>query len=524
MPIIKESADLDTLPKGNEQYPADIKNQLTIGDLHGNALKLIYFLVRQNVLVIKPGDYAEIVDIYKKNELEKKDLKRFNSILTKIKIQPVGTVRLIGDEVADRGMNDYFTLKVLNMLQSKGVPIEIIISNHGVEFVEACETKSNFIPPRLGQEHAGSIFALQKLIDKGLVTRREALQMAHDGYKSFLRALSYTLSEDKTKITIYSHAGIGLNTIKALAEKLGLTYSDETAEELAQTINNINIAFQKHVENKTVNTLYKNEIMQAGYEGVPINQNENPFEFLMWNRCYDNIERPEKHIKGYSIDFVHGHDTREVTNKNIYNLDNMLGKSPRHHQGEYHILYSQETSGPQFVIKQEEVHEIKCKEIKDPIVDEEKNLLEEADETVRALYEKIEVMNKYGESFKKTDSKKGKIAVDLSADLKKLADNFFGKPQTQAAFKRFQYNFSVKLHSQDDQMNEHRKSWKPILANISIALTGIGALILGCKLIYSKLTTGKFSFFFDTTQRQQQVEAIENAAQRLTPPAAKCKL
>ena len=191
---------------------------------------------------IEPENYAEIVVIYKKNELRKIDLERFNSILTNIIVQAVGTVRLIGDEVADRGMNDYFTLKLLNMLQSKGVPVEVLISNHGVEFVEACEKKSDFIPPRLWPEHAGSMFALQKLIDKSLITRREVLQMAHDGYQSFLRALSYTLSEDKTKITIYSHAGIGLNTIKALTEKLELTYRDATAEELAQTINNINVA------------------------------------------------------------------------------------------------------------------------------------------------------------------------------------------------------------------------------------------------------------------------------------------
>ena len=148
MPIIQEEANLDVLPKGNENYPADIKNQLTIGDLHGNALKLIYFLVRQNVLVIEPENYAEIVVIYKKNELRKIDLERFNSILTNIIVQAVGTVRLIGDEVADRGTNDYFTLKLLNMLQSKGVPVEVLISNHGVEFVEACEKKSDFIPPR----------------------------------------------------------------------------------------------------------------------------------------------------------------------------------------------------------------------------------------------------------------------------------------------------------------------------------------------------------------------------------------
>ncbi|OGT61010.1 MAG: hypothetical protein A3E85_03550 [Gammaproteobacteria bacterium RIFCSPHIGHO2_12_FULL_45_12] len=289
-----------------------------------------------------------------------------------------------------------------------------------------------------------------------------------------------------------------------MTEKLELTYRDATAEELAQTINNINVAFQEHVVNKTVNTLYKNEIMLDGYSLRPIKQNENPFEFLMWNRFYHDIERP-KHINGYSIDFVHGHDPNEMTKNNIYNLDNLLGKSPYHHQGEYQILYSQETSGQQFVIKHEEVEEIKREEIEYSV----------ANETVTALYEKIEAMNTYGKSLKETDDKKGTIAVELSAGLKKIADDFFMKPQKQAAFQGFKDEFSRLLHSQDDQMNEHRKIWKPILANISIALTGVGALMLGCKLIYSKLTTGKFSFFFDTTKRQQQVDEIENAAQRL---------
>src|SRR5581483_9960414 len=124
--------NIDDCPPADAKHPANIQNQLTIGDLHANGLKLLYFLVRQNVLEISSTDYATIVRIYLKSAhaLTKQDLVDSNNIIANAKVNPVGTIRLLGDELADRGENDYFVLKILEKLSKENISIEILLSNH----------------------------------------------------------------------------------------------------------------------------------------------------------------------------------------------------------------------------------------------------------------------------------------------------------------------------------------------------------------------------------------------------------
>ena len=302
MPFIQRNADLYSVPGYDDQHPADASNQLTIGDLHGNAIKLIYFLIHQNVLRLPvPDDYKVLVRIYRKGKLSADDLAQFEAILAMMEVNSVGTVRLIGDEMADRGQNDYLTLQVIDLLRRKGVSVEILLSNHSVEFIEAYEKQMPFISERLLYGQAGSMYLLHQLIQDKLVTREAVLGMVDSSYKPFLRALSYTVSEDKTKITIYSHAGIDLSTIEKLANALGVAYCDDTVELLAGTIDRINVEFYKHVKNNTVHTLYSAAAVYNG--GSSSRLDDNAFAFIMWNRTYHTLNRPADY-KGYHIDFV----------------------------------------------------------------------------------------------------------------------------------------------------------------------------------------------------------------------------
>ncbi|MHB1949287.1 MAG: Dot/Icm T4SS effector Wip [Gammaproteobacteria bacterium] len=337
--------NIDTYPEPDKSHPADSKNQLTIGDLHGNALKLIYFLVRQNVIRLEEKTYPELVRIYKlgTQHITQADLDSFNKILASITALPVGTVRLIGDELCDRGNNDYFTLKVLERLSQLKVPVETLLSNHGIEFIDQYESQDDFIAARLEDDHANSMLSLQALITKGLVSRDEINTIFHLHIKPSLRALSYTLDLEKNKITIYSHAGIDLSVIATLAKKLDVTYCDDSAKHLAQTIDFINEKIAIHIRNNTLHTLHSHEALVEGYHGdAPLNIETNPLEFIMWNRFYSQLKRPITHQKYYFLDFVHGHDPYDARSKNIYNLDNKLGKGQNHHQEDYNILYSQE--------------------------------------------------------------------------------------------------------------------------------------------------------------------------------------
>jgi hypothetical protein len=324
--FINERVDIYQLPT------ADIKQtDVTIGDLHGNAMKLIFMLIKHGIVSgINQNDYAKLVKIYTTptEALSADDLKQFDSILNKMRFDRKATLRLIGDELADRGENDYFTLKILEKLHDHKVPFEIMLSNHSIEFIEAYEKQTAFHVQMLDPEdHAPSMEKLQQLIDRQLVSRQEVLDMTNKAYKPALCAIAYVLDVSKAtpEITIYSHAGIGLNNICALAEKLGVTYQDTSAHALAKVIDQINKQFQAHVKNNTVHTLYTREKMIAGYHNQSELLNDAPFEFIMWNRCYDHVERPTTHCD-YHINFVHGHDKRDATQNNVYNLDNDLGK------------------------------------------------------------------------------------------------------------------------------------------------------------------------------------------------------
>lgn len=130
----------------------DPAREITLGDLHGNALKLVWFLIREG-----------FVDTGENGMTEKKYLKlakawymgnttSFNEIIQDaLHILPgTGTLRLIGDELADRGIDDSLTLCILEKLsescsdsadekQEKGVTdfhLEILFSNHSHFFFD----------------------------------------------------------------------------------------------------------------------------------------------------------------------------------------------------------------------------------------------------------------------------------------------------------------------------------------------------------------------------------------------------
>lgn len=327
--LLREEVDIYVKPEIHDTGLDSKLAEVTVGDLHGNMIKLLYFLVRYGIANISSDDYDKLLKIYQTplENIDKECLIQFNNILDRIVFQKGRMIRLLGDELADRGANDYFTLKLLEKLQLNKVPVEILLSNHSVEFIESYENEDRFhttMVPYEGICH--SIESLQRLVDKEVISREEVLELANVGYKPALRALSYSLNEDQSEITIYSHAGIGLETIEKLAKSLNVPYLDSSAKKLAATIDNINRVFQGYATTNTVHTLYSRETMTAAYKCNREFVIESPIEFIMMNRNYEVLNRPVTH-SSYHINFVHGHEISDLTKENIYNLDDDLGKS-----------------------------------------------------------------------------------------------------------------------------------------------------------------------------------------------------
>jgi len=331
-------------PALDTTHLADEGAQITLGDLHGNAIKLLYMLVRHGVITdISDVDYDELVSIYIKNvdDVTKEDLQKFAAIIDSVKYHPIALIRLLGDEFSDRGSNDYFTLQLLKKLREQKVTMEIILSNHACEFIEAYETKLKFFPSILEPQFASSMINMQILIVKKILTREEVFSAIKEAYKPNLKAVSYSLSEDNKAITLFTHAPVDIRAIKALATKLLVEFEDYSPVALAKTIDAINHEYHLHVMNNTVHTLYDKNMMEEGYEVKTFSPLYNPIEYLTWNRNLKHLDLTELY-KGYHVFYAHGHDSTLTENTNVYNLDNTLGKSVNNYLGPYTALYSHE--------------------------------------------------------------------------------------------------------------------------------------------------------------------------------------
>ena len=100
---------------------------------------------------------------------------------------------------------------------------------------------------------------------------------------------------------------------------------------------------------------------------------------------------------------------------------------------------------------------------------------------------------------------KGKAIMELALELKGDIKTFTEYPKAQqlAQKETFKNEFITKLHSKDDLMSEHRAYWKVLVANILIALTGIGLFAIGIHY----LQTGHV--FFANTQCDNLIQNAE---------------
>lgn len=114
------------------------------------------------------------------------------------------------------------------------------------------------------------------------------------------------------------------------------------------------------------------------------------------------------------------------------------------------------------------------------------------------------------ESF---DYLEGQKAIKLAEKFEGLAMQFIAakNSDSHAQIQTIREGFKTALESGYQEMHTHRSLWRPLLANIAIAATGIGLLVIIAKY----LTTG--SAFFAETQRQKIVQSISHQLACLAP-------
>lgn len=334
--------DLATLPDNDLFGTMELSNQVTIGDMHGNGLKFLYFLSFLGVFR-NNSDFREFYSNFMQSyainfhEEEYAPLARLHLSLFELGLKrfsinkSVPFIRIIGDELNDRGQNDWYTLLLIEKLSLSDVKFEILLSNHSIEAL-ACFFKNqpynNTVLSKLG--FGNSSIVLQWYIDQEILLRERVDQIIEEHYLPHLKLLSYSIDKSGVtdKITIFSHALIDIQTIERVAKVLLVPFDDTTASGLAESIDELNKAFAKLLVSDKFHRIY------------PFDSEYNPFYMIIENRKQTILNRAVEH-NNYFVFYCHGHDPVKTSAINVYNLDNELGKGkPLVDKGELNFLVS----------------------------------------------------------------------------------------------------------------------------------------------------------------------------------------
>lgn len=327
-------------------YPTEIRNPegkcISCGDLHGNALKLLYFLIAEGVCSFKDVfHYQEIAKLYNRHSqlLEKKnykrlisDIKEFKKLLSYVIYNTkVAKIYFIGDETADRGHNDWFTLWIFKSLAEATISFSIMLSNHGFEFLKNYLSKFVNVKTFITSETCvRSLFNLEKLINlsatvrQNEVSREQVCELAKNYYIPNLKLLCYSPAPSvETDLAVYHHAPVAMEVITGIAEKLKIRFTIIIIKDLCVLIDKINQFFseKRDVVINHIMDEYK-FFEQVGHTTIPA---DYPFLRLIWNRTNTHDAFLKAHPQ---LTFVHGHDGYEdhPEYKNLINLDSLFGR------------------------------------------------------------------------------------------------------------------------------------------------------------------------------------------------------
>jgi len=349
-----KTLDLTTRP---EPISEKGLTQFTVGDLHGNTIKLIYTLIRNGVCTLSSEHYQGLVLLYQKNPMSEEDLSNFCKLVDdnlKITNQNI-LVRLIGDIVADRGQNDLLTLKVLHKLRKGNVPVCITMSNHDDQFMKFFNDSKTFaelkkytglshnMVENQGNSYTNLVQYINACADDTIKQQRfdEVKRMVQESYLPNLVLLDYARSKDNKSITLFSHAPIDLNNIKDVASEFGISWNGidfkgEPVEKLIAVIDAINQDYQTNLQlglhsDMMGNIAIKKIAWQRHKEG---SSSGSYLPGLIVHNQDPRAGTP-------SITYVHGHDTpgNLKTAKNTICIDNNIGKGNLKNNGDNCVAY-----------------------------------------------------------------------------------------------------------------------------------------------------------------------------------------
>jgi hypothetical protein len=323
-------ADLLKYPEALIAHGSNLS--LTIGDLHGNSLLLLYALIFHGIVKMQVLDYERFSKLYylqgkflsqgQTPDRLLKDIKEMRRILSEMQwsSKHFKHVRLIGDEFSDRGQNDYFTFLLLELILSNQIQLSILVSNHGIEFLSHFANEQGVLMDcTIPAEQTCSWFHFKALQDYLQAQEQTDLMIdlmawVKNIYLPALKLMDYELLAPQWRLMLYSHAPNSIDRFLKLFKAFSISSEFTNSFEMASGIEQLNIRFQKLFMKSFINFLglFKNS--------------ETIFYQWIWQRGYDNQNFTHPHIQE-SILMIHGHDNPKKHIKELICLDSQFGKS-----------------------------------------------------------------------------------------------------------------------------------------------------------------------------------------------------
>jgi hypothetical protein len=324
--------------------------QVTCGDLHANLIKLLYCLIRNRVISMEGSTYDKLVILYHTppHEWSKSYLLALKSHIVKFKvINPYILVRLLGDELCDRGTFDLSILWFLEEFIRQNGLIEILASNHGFDFIRFCELAKlgllqepiyrqefNFLD-RHENQYSQSLHNLESVIKRGLVVMSDILSLYDKVYLPRLSPLSHSVDHEGN-LQIFSHGEIGTNTMSSLAQHFHRRTPDTgTIAATVELIDFNNQAFHQQRDNLCCKRGLEGGLYHPCYIGAPLSP-KSAMTHLVWRRSTHShlpIETPHEMMLSpqsalrRTVTWFHGHDklSTQTAHHHIHTLDSESG-------------------------------------------------------------------------------------------------------------------------------------------------------------------------------------------------------
>lgn len=386
--IKKDTDDLKHYPNV-ETSTFDV---ITVGDLHGNALKLLHFLLKNNIVHWNTSEkseseafYQRFYELYNATPITQEKFNQLRALISSLRVTPnTPLLRFIGDELADRGKHDLITLLLFEHLHANKVNYRCILSNHTHRFL------INYNKMRLGQpvdpsDYGGCFISQSELfscIENGFIELDEVNRLV-DNHKNHLYILDHGLYDQGTYQ--YTHAVTSHTIGQHLAQPLNLFYFEATPVFRVWSTSRVNQAFRQRLMCDDWD-LFNTYIMDQLSERYPIDEQDFPFESTLWNRTYRSIQRPTLHPEyAYEQRSIHGHERNDplADDHFIISLDSLFGKGTIEKEINP-IFYHQET-----VLNSEELAPIE-KQVKDYI----RNDLETIEDSTLPALEYLGLLHK----------------------------------------------------------------------------------------------------------------------------------